>query len=36
MKPASDAVVIDTTTLGIDGVFEQVMKIASERGISGP
>jgi cytidylate kinase len=36
MKPASDAVVIDTTTLGIDDVFEQVMKIASERGISGP
>ena len=36
MKPASDAVVIDTTALGIDGVFEQVMKIASERGISGP
>jgi len=36
MKPASDAVVVDTTTLGIDGVFEQVMKIASERGISGP
>jgi cytidylate kinase len=36
MKPASDAVVIDTTTLGIDAVFEQVMKIASARGISGP
>ena len=36
MKPASDAVVIDTTHLGIDGVFEQVMRIASERGISGP
>jgi len=36
MKPASDAVVIDTTNLGIDGVFERVMKIASERGISGP
>jgi cytidylate kinase len=36
MKPASDAVVIDTTTLSIDGVFEQVMRIASERGISGP
>ena len=35
MKPASDAVVIDTTALGIDEVFEQVMKIASERGISG-
>ena len=36
MKPASDAVVIDTTTLGIDQVFEQVMRIASERGISRP
>ena len=36
MKPALDAVVFDTTTLGIDAVFEQVMKIASERGISGP
>ena len=36
MKPASDAIVIDTTNLGIDGVFERVMKIASERGISGP
>lgn len=36
MKPASDAVVVDTTTLGIDAVFEQVMRIASERGISGP
>jgi len=35
MKPASDAVVIDTTTLGVHAVFEQVMKIASERGISG-
>jgi cytidylate kinase len=35
MKPASDAVVIDTTALGIDDVFTQVMKIASERGISG-
>lgn len=35
MKPASDAVVVDTTALGIDDVFEQVMKIASERGISG-
>jgi cytidylate kinase len=32
MKPASDAVVIDTTALGIDEVFEQVLKIASERG----
>jgi cytidylate kinase len=36
MKPASDAVVIDTTALGIDEVFEQVMRIASERGISAP
>ena len=36
MKPASDAVVIDTTALCIDDVFEQVMKIASERGVSGP
>ncbi len=36
MKPASDAVVIDTTALGIDEVFAQVMRIASERGISGP
>ena len=36
MKPASDAVVIDTTALGIDDVFEHVMKIASERGVSGP
>ena len=35
MKPASDAVVIDTTTLSVHAVFEQVMKIASERGISG-
>jgi len=36
LKPALDAVVIDTTTLGTDDVFEQVMRIASERGISGP
>jgi cytidylate kinase len=36
MKPASDAVVIDTTALGIDDVFGHVMKIASERGVSGP
>jgi len=36
MKPASDAVVIDTTALGIDEVFAQVMRIARERGISGP
>ena len=36
MKPASDAVVIDTTALGIDEVFEHVVKIASERGVSGP
>jgi cytidylate kinase len=36
MKPASDAVVIDTTALGIDDVFEHVTKIASERGVSGP
>jgi len=36
MKPASDALVVDTTALGIDEVFEHVMKIASERGISGP
>ncbi len=36
MKPASDAVVIDTTALGIDEVFEHVMKIARERGVSGP
>lgn len=36
MKPASDAVVIDTTALGIDEVFVQVKRIASERGISGP
>ncbi len=36
MKPASDAMVIDTTALGIDEVFEHVMKIASERGVSGP
>jgi len=36
MKPASDAVVIDTTARGIDDVFEHVMKIASERGVSGP
>ena len=36
MKPASDAVVIDTTALGVDEVFEQAMRIASERGISGP
>ena len=36
MKPASDAVVIDTTALGIDEVFAQVMRIASERGISSP
>jgi cytidylate kinase len=35
MKPASDAVVIDTTTLSVDDVFAQVMRIASERGISG-
>ena len=36
MKPASDAVVIDTTALGIDEVFAHVMNIASERGILGP
>jgi cytidylate kinase len=36
LKPALDAVVIDTTTLGTDEVFEQVMRIASGRGISGP
>lgn len=36
MKPASDAVVIDTTARGIDDVFEHVMKIARERGVSGP
>ncbi|MDX1431906.1 MAG: (d)CMP kinase [Gammaproteobacteria bacterium] len=36
MKPAPDAVVVDTTELGIDAVFEHVLKIASERGISGP
>ena len=36
MKPASDALVIDTTELGIDEVFAQVVKIASERGVSGP
>jgi cytidylate kinase len=36
MKPASDAIVIDTTLLGIDEVFEQVTKIASERGVTGP
>jgi len=36
MKSASDAVVIDTTALGIDEVFEHVMKIARERGVSGP
>ena len=36
MKPALDAVVVDATTLGIDAVFEHVMKIARERGISGP
>ena len=36
MKPASDAVVIDTTALGIDEVIARVMRIASERGISGP
>lgn len=36
MKPASDAVVIDTTALGIDEVFEHVMRIASERGVRGP
>jgi len=36
MKPASDAVVIDTTALGIDEVFAQVLKIASERGFQGP
>jgi cytidylate kinase len=36
MKPASDALVIDSTELGIDEVFAQVVKIASERGVSGP
>jgi cytidylate kinase len=36
MKPASGAVVIDTTALGPADVFVQVMRIASERGISGP
>jgi cytidylate kinase len=36
LKPASDAVVIDTTAMSIDAVFEQAMRIASERGISGP
>ncbi len=36
MKPASDAVVIDTTALGIDEVFAQVLKIASEREFQGP
>ena len=36
MKSAPDAVVIDTTALGIDEVFEQVLKIATERGIQGP
>jgi cytidylate kinase len=36
MRPALDAVVIDTTTVGVDCVFEQVMRIAGERGISGP
>ena len=36
MKPAPNAVVVDTSDLGIDEVFEHVMKIASERGISGP
>ena len=36
MKPASDALVVDTTALGIDEVFEHVIKIASERGVSGP
>jgi CMP/dCMP kinase len=36
LKPASGAVVIDTTALGTHEVFEHVMRIASERGISGP
>ncbi len=35
MKPVSDALVVDTTALGIDDVFEHVTKIASERGVSG-
>ncbi len=31
LKPAADAVVIDTTDLDIDGVFEQVMRYVDER-----
>ena len=31
LKPASDAVVVDTSELGIDDVFQQIMAIVEER-----
>ena len=33
LKPASDAVVIDTTGMDIDSVFERVVNILAERGL---
>jgi len=33
LKPADDAVVIDSSSLSIDAVFEQVWKLASSRGL---
>ena len=33
LKPADDAVVIDSSSLSIDGVFEQVWQLARSRGL---
>jgi len=33
LKPAADALVIDSTSMSIDGVFEQVMSEARARGL---
>jgi cytidylate kinase len=33
LKPADDAVVIDSSSLSIDAVFEQVWQLASKRGL---
>jgi cytidylate kinase len=35
LRPAADAVIIDSTHLGIDQVVEQVLREAGARGFSG-
>jgi cytidylate kinase len=34
MRPADDAVEVDTTGLGVDGVIERIAGLATERGLA--